>query len=53
MVKTHLNPPGKIVEVRVAGRLGVDGDDISDISSMIQHSHLYISGFTFTTETTK
>ncbi len=40
VLSTDLNPPGEIVEVRIAGRLGVDGDDIGNVPGVIKHSYL-------------
>jgi hypothetical protein len=41
VLSTDLDPPGEIVEVWIACRLGVDGDDVGNVPSVIKYSHLY------------
>ena len=36
----YLYTPGEVVKVRVAGRLGVDSDNIGDIPSILQDTNL-------------
>ena len=35
-----MNSPWEVIEVGVAGGLGVDGDDVSDAARVLQHTHL-------------